>query len=539
MRRKRSLALLMAFMLVLTSIGGFLGSGGAAAQDERPVLQFGSSEADIQSLDPHIATGTQDRTIVDMVFNGLVRYTPGTVTEMEADIAAEMPTATENEDGTQTWTVTLRDDVMCQPSETAGTEAYTLTSDDVVFSLEKAANSDTSSYSANYEGWSFAAADEQTVEITLETPMSETLFLPNISNYSGGFIICQQPFEALGADAFVTNPVGTGPFMFESYTPQNSVNLVAFDEFFRGTPELGGVEVRFIADATSRELGLQSGDLDVIAGLPEAQWAERMNEQEGIVADIFGVGEVLFMNINIEMEPFDDPLVREAVLLAVSRENHIALSGDPVGEAVYSPVPAQLMAGGLTEEEATEAEVIYEQDIERATELMEEAGYGEGLEIDLITSEQDAYRRNYEVLAEELRQIGITVNLEVVQHQAMHDLIREDENAITLYIAYRPNADVYLSQFFTQGTEESPNPTNFSKYDVSGLVEEAATTTDADEQAELWKQANIEIQENYAGYGMLLVNQVYARSENVDYGHDLTAVINLYPGIDETTTISE
>lgn len=539
MRRKRSFALLMVFMLVLTSIGGFLGSSGAGAQDERPILRFGSSEADIQSLDPHIATGTQDRTIVDMVFNGLVRYSPGTVTEFEADIAAEVPTPTENEDGTQTWIVNLRDDVMCHPSETAGTDAYALTSADVVFSLEKAASPDNSSYSANYEGWSFEAVDEQTVEITVDNPMSETLFLPNISNYSGGFIICQQPFEALGADGFVANPVGTGPFMFESYTPQNSVNLVAFDEFFRGAPELGGVEVRFIADATSRELGLQSGDLDVIAGLPEAQWVERMNEQEGIVADVFGVGEVLFANINIEMEPFDDPLVREAVLLAISRENHIALSGDPVGEAVYSPVPAQLMEGGLTEEEAAEADVLYEQDIERATELMAEAGYSDGLEIDLITSEQDAYRRNYEVLAEELRQIGITVNLEVVQHQAMHDLIREDENAITLYIAYRPNADVYLSQFFTHGTDDAPNPTNFSKFDVSELVEEASTTTDAEEQAELWKRANIEIQENYAGYGVLLVNQVYARSENVDYGHDLMAVINLYPGIDETTTISE
>lgn len=539
MRRRRSIALLMSVLLVITSLGGILSTSGASAQDERPVLRFGSSEADIQSLDPHVATGTQDRTIVDMVFNGLVRYVPGTVTDFEADIAAELPTATDNDDGTQTWTVTLRDDVMCQPSETAGTEAYQLTSADVVFSMEKAANPDSSSYSANYEGWTFEAVDDQTVEITLEQPLSETLFLPNVANYSGGFIVCQQPFEALGADGFVTNPVGTGPFMFEGYTPQNSVNLVAFDEFFRGAPQLGGVEVRFVPDATSRELGLQSDDLDVINGLPEAQWAERMNEQEGITADVFGVGEVLFVNINVEIEPFDDPLVREAVFKAISRENHIALSGDPVGEAVFSPVPAQLMEGGLTEEEATDAGVNVEHDPEGAMALLEEAGYPDGLEIDLVTSEQDAYRRNYEVLAEELRQIGITVNLEVVQHQAMHDLIRQDENAIVLYVAYRPNAHVYLSQFFTAGTDDSPNVTNFSKYDVSELVDQAITTTDADEQSELWKQANIEVMENYAGTGVLLVNQVYARSENVDYGHELTAVINLYPGIDETTTISE
>ena len=514
------------------------GAGMALAQDA-PVLRIGTNAADIQSLDPHVATGTQDRTIVDMVFTALVRYRPGTVSELEPDIATEMPTAAENEDGTQTWTVTLRDDVMVHASETAGTEAYALTSADVVFSLQKAANPDTSSYSANYEGWTFEAVDDQTVAITLEQPLSETLFLPNIANYSGGFIIPQQPFEALGVDGFVTNPVGTGPFMFESYTPQNSVVLTAHSDFYRGAPQLGGVEVRFIADATSRELGLQSGDLDVISGLPEAQWVDSISQQDGVVAEVFGVGESIFLNINTEMEPFNDPAVREAAIKAISRESHVALFGDPVGEPIFSVVPAQQTDGGLTEEEATEAGVAFEQDIEGATQLLADAGFADGIEIDLITSEMEDYRRNYEVLAEELRQIGITVNLEVVQHAAMHELIRQDENALTIYVAFRPNAHVYLSQFFTAGTDDSPNPTNFSKFDVSDLVNQAIATTDTAEQSQLWKDANIAIQENFAGYGFLLKNLVYARREAVDYGHELEAVINLYPGIDETTSISE
>ena len=540
MRPNRALTIVMTILLVLTGTTGLLAPSGASAQDdERPVLSFADSAADLGTLDPHYASGTQDRTLVSMIYNGLVRFVPGTVTEMEPDIAAEMPTSTENEDGTQTWTVPLREDVMCQPNEAAGTEAYQLTSADVVFSLEKAANPESSNYSSSYDGWSVAAVDDFTVEITVEQPLSETLFLPAIADYSGGFVICQQAYEALGADAFVTNPTGTGPFMFESYTPQDRVTLVAHDDYFRGAPKLAGVEFRFIADVTTRELALQTGELDVAVGLLDAQWVDRVQEQEGLEVDVFGVGEVLFLNINIETEPFNDPLVREAVMLAISRENHIALSGAPVGEAVYSPVPAQLMPGGLTEEEATEAGVNYEQDVERAQELLAEAGYPDGLEIDLVTSERDSYRRSYEVLAEELRQIGITVNLEVVQHAAMHDLIRQDENPLTFYVAYRPNADTYLSQFFTHGTEDSPNVTNFSKYDVGDLVEQARATVDADEQAQLWQQANIELQEAHAGYGILLTNQVYARHANVDYGHDLEAVINLNPGITEQTTIVE
>jgi peptide/nickel transport system substrate-binding protein len=259
-----------------------------------------------------------------------------------------------------------------------------------------------------------------------------------------------------------------------------------------------------------------------------------MNEVDGIQADVFGVGEVIFLNLDVEHEILQDPLVREAILLAIDRENTVALSGSPVSEPVYSVVPAEFMPGGLTEEEATEAGVNFTPDTERAMELLTEAGYPDGFELDLVTSEQDAYLNAYTVLQEELRQIGITVNLEPVQHQAMHDLIREVPNPVTIYVAFRPTADVYLTQFFsTDG-----GVTNFSHFTLDDLVTEARTTTDPDAQAALWQQANVEIIENFAGYGLMYTNQVYAKSETVDYGHELVSVVQLYPGIDETTSIT-
>ncbi len=528
-RTKATISIFAAIMMVLTAFGGIASHAGA---QDAPVLRLGTNAADIQTLDPHYSSATGDRTIVDMVFNGLVRFTPGDSTSFEADLATEMPVATENEDGTQTWAFTLRDDVQCHATES--TEAYAMTSADVLFSYEKVSNADTSGYAGNYAGWSFEAPDATTFNITLDTPLSEALFLPQVANYSGGYVLCQQSYEALGADAFITAPAGTGPFVFESYTTQNSVVLTANDDYFRGAPQLGGVEVRFVADGTSRELALQSGDLDVIAGLPEAQWVDRMNEMDGIQADVFGVGEVVFLNLDVEHEILQDPLVREAILLAINRENTVALSGSPVSEPVYSVVPAEFMPGGLTEESATEAGVNYETNIERAQELLTEAGYPDGFELDLVTSEQDAYLNAYTVLQEELRQIGITVNLEPVQHQAMHDLIRESPNPITIYVAFRPTADVYLTQFFTT----DGGVTNFSHFTIDELVAEARTTTDPEAQAALWEQANTEIIENFAGYGIMYTNQVYAKSETVDYGHELVSVVQLYPGIDETTTIT-
>ena len=147
------------------------GDSAAAAQ----VLRLGQNAADLGSLDPHFATSTQDRSLVDMVFNGLLRYAPGNgaFEAMEPDLAADFPTMTMTDAG-QEWTFTLRSGVMCHP--VGDTPAYELTADDVVYSLEKAANPDRSAYAGEYAGMTFEAVDASTVKITLEQPLSPVLF---------------------------------------------------------------------------------------------------------------------------------------------------------------------------------------------------------------------------------------------------------------------------------------------------------------------------------------------------------------------------
>jgi peptide/nickel transport system substrate-binding protein len=536
---RRWLTSLLAIVLFL-SAGTTALVGKAAAQDEgdRPVLRFGVNAADLATLDPHFASGTQDRTVADMVFNGLVRYVPGNSAEMEPDIAVAIPEP-EIVDGKQVWTFELRDDVMCHPAPES--EAYPLTADDVVYSLQKSADVDRSAYAGDYKGMTVEKVDDHTVTITMDTPLSEILFLPKVANYAGGFIVCAQAVEAMGDEAFKTHPVGTGPFMFESYTPQNSVVLTANDDYFRGAPKLGGVEARYMADPNTRELGLQAGELDVAAGINEAQWVDRINAEGNLTADVFGVAEAVWINLNVTAKPLDDPGVREAIALAVSRDEHAALRGAPVSELIASVVPAQLMPGGLTEEEAAAAGVLHEQDIERARQLMAEAGYADGFSIDLITSEMTDYSANYEVLQAELAEIGITINLSVVDHATMHEQIREDVNPIVIYVAYRPNADVYLTNFFHSDSivVEGASPiTNFSHYTgVDDLIEQARAETDPAAQEEIWKQANIQIQKDLAAIPLYMQNLVYARMPGVDYGHELVSSLALYPQITELTTL--
>ena len=511
------------------------------AMDEAPkILNFGMDAADLGTLDPHFAATTNDRTVVDMIFNALVRYKPGEAPTIEADLAEAVPEPVLTDDGKQTWTFTLRQGVMCHPSSV--TDAYELTSADVVYSLNKSANADRSAYASAYDGWTIEAVDDYTVQITIDQPLSPVLFLPNVADYAGGFILCSQAVEALGDEAAKTEPIGTGPFMYDSYSAQDSISLVANPDYFRGAPALDGVLARFMPDLNSRDLGLKAGELHVISGISESAWIQGIEAEADYAVDIFGPGEVGTIHFNTTVEPLGDVRVRQAIAYALDREEFKALFAPEATGDAYSPVPGDFMIGGFSADEAANAGLDYAYNVEKAQELMAEAGYEAGFALEVVSSEKNFYRRFYESMQAQLSAINIDLAVNIVDHSSMHSLIREDANPIVVYGAFRPNADVYLTRFYLSDSivvSGAKPDTNFSHYtEIDDLILEARFETDPDRQTQLWKDAQTQLLENMIAHSILYTQQVYARATNVDYGHDaLTSVLNLYPQFTEKTTI--
>ena len=507
---------------------------------EPVILRYADKAADLGTMDPHFAAATNDRNLVDMIFNGLVRYKPGDGSVIEPDLAEALPEP-ELVGGKQVWTFNLRRGVMCHPSDTVA--SYELTSEDVVWSLQKSANPDTSAYAGAYGDMTVEAVDDYTVKITLDNPISPVLFFPKVADYAGGFIVCKKAYEAVGADAFKTHPIGTGPFMFDSYSPQEKVMLVANDAYFRGRPLLDGVEYRYMPDINSRELGLKSGELDAINGAAEGIWVERMNQEPGIRVDVYGVGEVATVHFDVTVPPLDDVRVRQAIAYALERDEFLALFGEPVAANVYSQVPAQFLAGGLTQKEVAELGLEYAVDRDKAKELLAEAGQAGGFSLEMVSSERESYLKNYESMQAQLAEIGIDIKINVVDHSGMHSLIREDVNPIVIYVAWRPNADVYLTRFYHSDsivvTGAKPD-TNFSHYEqIDDLIEAARVELDADKQIDMWQEAQIKILEDMVAYPLQYQNQVTARHDYVDFGHELKSALALYAQFTENTRITK
>jgi len=508
------------------------------ATGNNKVLRFALHVSGMGKMDPHFAAASQDRSMADMVFNGLLRYKPGDAPHIEPDLATDMPEL-KMEEGLQVWYVTLRKGIMFHPGPM--TASYELTADDVVYSFSKATDKKRSAYAGDYEGITIRKVDDYTVKFILSKPLSSILFLPKITNYNGGFIVCKRAMETMGDKAYGKHPVGTGPFMFQEHIVGEKVVLGANTNFFRGKPALDGVELFFMPNTENRKSGLLNGTLDVIIGSGNKGFASELMLHDGIEIDSHGVGEVTGIYFNTSIPPMDELNVRKAIAYALHKESYLNIYNKNDAGYVYSPVPAQFLPGGLRKRDVKALGLEYEEDVEKAKALLSQAGYPNGFTLELVGSEKRTYRNFYQILHEQLARIGIHTKTKILPHADMHKEIRTNPKPIVIYTAWRPNADVFLSRFFhsdaTLISGVKPD-TNFSHYaKIDKLIEAARHEVNPDKQISLWHQAQIRILNDMVAYPLIYANMRTPRRDYVYYGHPVNSSMALYPQFTEKTTL--
>ena len=499
-------------------------------------LRFAVHVTGMGKLDPHFSAGSQDRTVADMVFNGLLRYIPGNAPAIEPDLAKAMPKLS-TRDGKQIWTVALRRGVMFHPGP--DTPSYELTADDVVFSFSKAANHRQSAYAGDYGGMAIKKIGPYTVEFILDRPISSILFFPKITNYNGGFIVSRKAIEKTGYQAFLKHPVGTGPFLFKTHDPGISLSLDAHQAYFRGKPALDGVDLYFVPDTKKRKAGLLSGQYDVIVGSGQKGFADELLQNQGIEINPHGPGEVTTIYLNTGIPPFDDIRVRKAVAHAIDRREFLKVYDTSCSGPVFSPVPADFLPGGLTHNEVQTYGITYEHNPDKARTLLAAAGYPNGFKLELVGSEKRIYRNFYGILKKQLARVGIDCTIDILTHADMHKTIRKNPKPIVIYTAWRPNADVFLTRFFHSDailvTGAKPD-TNFSNYtSIDTLIRSARVELKPEKQISLWQHAQIKILHDAAAYPVMYAIMNTPRRSCVDYGHTLKASMALYPQFTEKT----
>jgi peptide/nickel transport system substrate-binding protein len=489
------------------------------------VLNVGMAAVDLGSLDPHRTATTPDKAVIAWMFNGLVRFKPGTMDPetIEPDLATSW---TSSEDKL-TWTFTLRKGVQFHGG------FGELTADDVVFSLQRAANSKTSSFSSDYAAFeTIEAVDPATVRIKLKNPIPTLLGV--LTNYQGGNIVSKKAVEQLGED-FRTKAIGTGPFQITEYQANQALVLNANKAYFRGAPKIDKVVYRYIQSDASRDLAYTSGELDLLYGRQDQKWVDRMKQVEHTVVDVFRPAELNELHLNTTKKPLDDIRVRQAIAYGVNRPEIVKFKGEAVTTAAVSVIPSDNV--GVDPKAAP----LLQYDPAKAKALLAEAGYKDGLTIKVIQTTLPPMLSTMEVAQAQLKRIGINLQLEIVDHPTFHAQIRKDLSDVVMYAASRfPVADVYLTQFFhSRSIVQTPTAvTNFSHCsDADQEIDAARVEPDPAKQKALWLAAQKKLIDKVCAVPLYEQMQVWAHRDKFDYGYKLEGSLTLGPLITEASSL--
>ncbi len=480
---RRGLGTLAAALLASSAL-----TAPAQAQTPPGVLVVGQI-AEPQALDPHAVTAVNDFRILMNVYDGLVRYAPGTL-EVEPALAESW----EISDDGLVYDFTLRQGVTFHDGTAFDAEA-------VVWNFERMLDEDHPMHAETGPfplSFFFSAVqvvealDEHTVRFTLNEAFAP--FLSNLA-YPTGLIVSPSAVEAQG-DEFGRNPVGTGPFRFEEWRSNERVVVSRNEDYWDGMAASEAVIFRPITDANTRVAEMLSGGIDVMVEVPPVALSQFAGDEYALIEQ--AGPHVWFLILNMREGPFADQRVRQAANYAINKE---ALVNDVLegtaGVASGPVAPAFDWAyAGLDP---------YPYDPDRARELLAEAG-AEGAEITFYVTEGgsgmlDPVPMGTAIQAD-LAAVGFDVTIETYEWNTFLGRVNPglEGRADMAQMAWMTN-DPDTLPFLTLRTEAFPDDGGFnsgyySNPMVDDLLERARVSTDQDERAQLYREMQEIVQED-------------------------------------------
>ena len=341
--------------------------------------------------------------------------------------------------------------------------------EDVKFSYERAMAED----STNAQKALFAqietieVVDPSTVTITLKQPQGSFLY-----NMGWGDAVIVAPESA---ETNKDNPIGTGPFKFQNWAKGSSITLVRNPDYWGEAVHLEKAEFRIIPDAAAAVPALLSGDVHAFANVGLGDALPQIEADPRFKVVIGSTEGETVLSTNNKRAPFDNLKVRQAIAHTLNREEIIAGASSGLG----IPIGSHFSPGNAAYVDLTGT---YPHDIERAKELLKEAGFENGINATIKLPPVAYARDGGQIIASQLREIGINLELIPVEWADwLEQVFRNKDYDLSIVSHVEPNdIGIYARKDYYF---QYDNP------DFDAVMAELDVTADEDKRNELYGQA--------------------------------------------------
>lgn len=431
--------------------------------------------------DPAFISSDAEVFVANHVYDYLVDIDP------QSNVVPRLATGWAISDDGLTYTFTLAEGVVFH-------DGSPLSAEDVVWTFNRlrdpALELPTSSLYSNIVD--IQATGELEVTFTLESP--NPFFLYDLSDNHALVL-------KAGTEDADTNFNGTGPFKVASYSPEDRIELVANEAYFiEGQPNLATMEIIFFPEENAMIDALRGGQVDLVMRMSTALF-ESLQAEEGILTYDIPTNGFDLVRLRADRPPGDNPLVIQAMRLATDRDAILELVQGGHG-ALGNDSPIGPLYGPFHNPEA----VPPARDVEAARELLAQAGYAEGLTIDLHTPDSGGRPDLAAVLQAQWAEAGIDLNL-IVEPESVYygeNNWLEVDLGITGW-GSRPYPQFYLDVMLKTGAQW--NESHFADEQFDALATLAGTTLDDAERI----QAYYDIQDLLIDRGPVIIPYYFAQ----------------------------
>jgi len=488
----------LSLLLVLAMLVPFAAAAEEAHVSSKDTLVIAMS-SEPGSLNPFYTDSATLKRIYVQIFDQLFNYD-----EVSSNIVCNAVESYEFDEDYLGISLTLRKDIVFHNGEPA-------TSEDLKYTFQYLSENSLGKTMDYINFDDVTIVDEYTVHVGMNYAYSALLdCLVKVS------LICKSACEEMGEE-YGRAPIGSGPYKFVSWTSGDRIELEANEDYWKYTPAIKNIVVRIITEQAVQYIELLTGGIDVAMDPLPADVLDVMENGDGSIEVVNG-GQVaiyfLNLNYNSDNEAMKNKTVRQAIAYAINHDDIAAVYGAGMTKAAYSLLPPACSATNAEYDENP----TYPYDPDKAIELLNEAGYGDGLTLRMINNSNAVYASIAEVLQNQLAKVGITLEISTYDSATAADMQENGNDYDILINMVNINGDPIVSPFGTHydptkgvlgGRNKSKNAEDPDTEVVNALILQLKQTFDTDERYEITQEIMDEMLE-YCWYIPVFETGVYA-----------------------------